>query len=179
MPGEESDSDLAARAAAGDRTAFAALAERHYDRIHALAWRWCGARDAAEDVSQETMVKIAGAIRSFRGDCAFSTWVYRIAYTTAVDHLRVGARHVPLAPEQMQELAEGADCNSPEEAMRGDELWRAVRSLPEQQRDAVLLVYGEEMSHAQAAALMGCSEKTVSWHLHEARKRLKLSLEAV
>jgi RNA polymerase sigma-70 factor (ECF subfamily) len=59
------------------------------------------------------------------------------------------------------------------------ELWRAVRSLPDQQRDAVLLVYAQDLSHGEAAALMGCSEKTVSWRLHEARKRLRILLEAV
>lgn len=179
MPGQDTDSDLAQRAAAGDRAAFAALASRHYDRVHALAWRWSGAQGEAEDIAQETMVKMAGAIRNFRGDCAFSTWAYRIAYTTAVDHIRARSRVVALAPAQMQELAEAADCDSPEDAALGQELWRAVRALPEHQRDAVLLVYGEDMTHVEAAALMGCSEKTVSWHLHEARKRLKISLEAV
>jgi RNA polymerase sigma-70 factor (ECF subfamily) len=59
------------------------------------------------------------------------------------------------------------------------ELWAAVRRLPEQQRDAVLLVYGQDLSHAEAAQVMGCTEKTVSWHLHEARKRLKSTLDEV
>jgi RNA polymerase sigma-70 factor (ECF subfamily) len=59
------------------------------------------------------------------------------------------------------------------------ELWQAVHRLPQQQRDAVLLVYGEDMSHAEAARVMGCQEKTVSWHLHEAKKRLKSALQAV
>lgn len=172
------DGELARRAAAGDRAAFAALAERHYDRVHALAWRWSGSQAEAEDIAQETMVKMAGAIKSFRGDCAFSSWAYRIAYTTAVDHIRARRRVVPFAPEQMIELADGAGVSS-EDAAAHDDLWRAVRALPEQQRDAVLLVYGEDMSHSEAAALMGCAEKTVSWHLHEARKRLKISLEAV
>jgi RNA polymerase sigma-70 factor, ECF subfamily len=179
LPGEETDSDLARRAAAGDAVAFATLAERHYDRLYALAWRWVGARDEAEDVAQETMVKIAGAIRNFRGDSAFATWAYRIAYTTAVDHIRARARVAPLAPARLLELTDGADCDTPEQAMMDNELWRAVRALPEQQRDAVLLVYGEDLSHGEAAALMGCSENTVSWHLGEARKRLKISLEAV
>ena len=52
-------------------------------------------------------------------------------------------------------------------------------ALPNQQRDAVLLVYGEDMTHAEAANVMGCSEKTVSWHIHEAKKRLRILLEAV
>ncbi|PPD41350.1 MAG: RNA polymerase subunit sigma-70 [Methylocystis sp.] len=178
MPGEGTESELAQRAAAGDRAAFAVLAERHYARVHALAWRWSGARGDAEDIAQETMVKMAGAIRSFRGDCAFSTWAYRIAYTTAVDYIRSRSRVIPFAPSKMQELAESTVRDLPEDAAMNEELWRAVRALPEQQRDAVLLVYGEDMSHADAATLMACSEKTVSWHLHEARKRLKISLEA-
>ena len=61
----------------------------------------------------------------------------------------------------------------------GAELWQAVRALPPQQRDAVLLVYAQDMSHAEAGDIMGCSEKTVSWHLHEAKKRLRTKLEAV
>ncbi|WP_442753628.1 RNA polymerase sigma factor [Methylocystis sp. JAN1] len=173
------DSGLARRAATGDRAAFAALAERHYDRVHALAWRWSGARVEAEDIAQETMVKMAGAITNFRGESAFATWLFRIAYTTAVDHIRARSKVVAFSPEQMAELGDGADCETPEDATMNNQLWRAVRGLPEQQRDAVLLVYGEDLSHGEAAALMGCSEKTVSWHLHEARKRLKISLEAV
>ena len=68
---------------------------------------------------------------------------------------------------------------TPEYDVIGAEIWQTVRALPAQQRDAVLLVYGEDMSHAEAAAVMGCSEKTVSWHLHEAKKRLKIQIEAV
>ena len=59
-----------------------------------------------------------------------------------------------------------------------DALWLAVRSLPDKQRDAVLLVYGEDMNHAQAAQVMDCAESTVSYHLHAARKRLKQLLGA-
>jgi len=177
LPLDEPDADLATRAARGDRAAFALLAERHYDRVHALAWRWCGSRAAAEDVAQETMVKLARAIRDFRFESAFSTWLHRIAYTTAIDHLRAARKLVQFAPAQEAALeAEAAGAN-PEDAVMNDDLWRRVRALPDQQRDAVLLVYGEDMSHAEAAALMGCTEKTVSWHLHEARKRLRLSLE--
>lgn len=172
------DEELAKAAARGDRAAFAALIERHYDRIHRLAWRWTGSRTAAEDVAQEVCVKLAGAIRGFRGDSAFSTWVYRIAFTTAADHLRAGQRLRTLEPSQMMSLVEATASEDPESEVMGVELWRAVRALPGQQRDAVLLVYGEDMSHAEAAAIMGCTEKTVSWHLHEARKRLKADLEA-
>jgi RNA polymerase sigma-70 factor (ECF subfamily) len=56
---------------------------------------------------------------------------------------------------------------------RAEALWCAVRRLPPKQRDAVTLVYGEGLPHAEAAEAMACTEATVSWHVHEARKRLK------
>lgn len=172
------DEGLARAAAAGDRQAFAVLIERHYDRIYRLAWRWTGSRAEAEDVAQDVTVKLATAIREFRGEAAFSTWVYRIAFTTATDRLRARQRIVPFAPSDMQALVDADPRDAPDDPADGRELWAAVRALPDQQRDAVLLVYGEDLSHQEAAALMGCSEKTVSWHLHEARKRLKIKLTA-
>ena len=175
---DRTDHELALEAAAGARPAFAALAERHYDRLYKLAWRWSGSRDRAEDIAQDVMVKLATAIRGFRGDAAFTTWLYRLAYTVAIDHLRRAQRIVPLKPSNVMQLVEEAVSETPETAVMGQELWTAVRALPDQQRDAVLLVYGEDLSHGEAADVMGCSEKTVSWHLHEARKRLRTELEA-
>lgn len=177
--GEARDRDLANQAAAGDGAAFAALVERHYDRIYRTAWRLVGNRAEAEDTAQEVCVKLATAIRGWRGDAELTTWLWRITWNAATDVLRARQRTRSLPPSEMMMLAEGADPRSAEDAVEGHELWAAVRGLPAQQRDAVLLVYGEDMSHAEAATVMGCSEKTVSWHLHAARKRLKTILEAV
>lgn len=177
---EISDDQLALRAGQGCRTSFAALLDRQYDRIYRLAWRWSGSRDQAEDIAQDVCVKLAGAIAGFRGDAAFSTWVYRIAYTTTLDHLRLGQRMISVEPSEIITLADArSTTTTPEDDVIAAELWQAVRGLPGQQRDAVLLVYAEDMSHAEAAHVMGCSEKTVSWHVHEAKKKLKILLEAV
>jgi RNA polymerase sigma-70 factor (ECF subfamily) len=174
-----SDNELAARAAAGCRASFASLIERQYERILRLAWRWSGSRTGAEDVTQDAVVKIASSIRHFRGECAVSTWIYRIVLTTAADHARAAQRVQPLAPSNLVMLIEARTEDTPESQVIDLELWQAVRTLPQQQRDAVLLVYAEDLSHAEAAEIMRCSEKTVSWHLHQARKRLKAHLEAV
>jgi|EndMetStandDraft_5_1072996.scaffolds.fasta_scaffold35175_2 RNA polymerase sigma-70 factor (ECF subfamily) len=173
------DQALAVKAAGGCRISFAALVERYYDRIYRLAWRQCGSRAQAEDVAQDVCVKLATAIRSFRGEAAFSTWVWRITFTTASDRLRAGRKITTLEPSRIVALMDAAQERepSPEEAVIGGEIWDAVRGLPDQQRDAVLLVYGEGMSHGEAAGVMGCREKTVSWHLHEAKKRLKTQLQ--
>jgi RNA polymerase sigma-70 factor (ECF subfamily) len=177
----DGDNELALKAAGGCRVSFAALVERYYDRIYRLAWRFSGAQDLAEDIAQDVCVKLATAILRFRGEAAFSTWIWRVTYTTATDKLRAGQRMHAVEPSKIVELADSASeagLPSPEDAAISADLWGAVRSLAPQQRDAVLLVYGEDMSHAEAAVVMGCQEKTVSWHLHEAKKRLRVTLQA-
>lgn len=174
------DHDLALSASSGDAASFAALIERYYDRIHRLAWRWCGNAVDAEDVAQDVCVKLAGAIRGWRGEAAFATWAYRIVYTTAIDRLRARQRLRLVEPSQMMMLVEAqpdpVPAPSAEVHVLHNELWDEVRRLPDQQRDAVLLVYGEDLTHAEAAKIMKCTEKTVSWHLHEARRRLESAL---
>jgi RNA polymerase sigma-70 factor, ECF subfamily len=173
------DQALAEQARGGCRASFAALTERHYDGIYRLAFRLCGSRAQAEDVAQDVCVKLASAIASYRGEAAFSTWLWRITFTTAKDRMRAGQRITALEPSKIVALMDATQDPgpSPEQALIGEEIWEAVRALPDQQRGAVLLVYGEGLSHAQAASVMACSEKTVSWHLHEARKRLKTQLQ--
>jgi RNA polymerase sigma-70 factor, ECF subfamily len=170
--------ELIRRACAGDAQAFAQLVSEHYDRIYRLAWRFAGTRERAEDIAQDVVVKLAGAIRSFRGEAAFSTWLFRLVYTTATDSLRRGQKLYLVDPVKLAEMTDGSSGETPETLHLGGELWAAVRALPPQQRDAVTLVYGEDLNHAEAAKIMGCTEKTVSWHLHEAKKRLRTQLEA-
>lgn len=167
------------RAAGGCAAALAALVEAHYEQIYRLAWRLIGTREEAEDVAQDVCVKLAGAVRSFRGDAELSTWLYRVAYNTAIDHMRARERFRRGEQPDVVVLFQDWTAESAEVAMAGSELWNEVRRLPAQQRDAVILVHAEELTHAEAAAIMGCTEKTVSWHLHEARKRLRARLDAV
>lgn len=174
----ESDEVLAASAGGGCRASFTALLERHYDRIHRMAWRWAGSQAAAEDIAQDVCVKLAGALGGYRSEAAFTTWLHRIVYTTTLDYLRRDQRMVAVEPSQIVKLLDAGQENADARLLDG-ELWDGVRTLPPQQRDAILLVYGEDMSHAAAAEIMGCSEKTVSWHVHEAKKTLKILFKAV
>lgn len=177
---EDSDETLAVRAGQGCRASFSLLLERHYDLVWRQAWRIMGNRERAEDAAQDVCVKLASAIGSFRGDAKFTTWLHRIVYTTALDAVRATQRMQPAEPSEIIRLADHTQLqDGVEDNDDPGGLWTAVRSLPPQQRDAILFVYGEEMSHAEAASIMGCSEKTVSWHVHEAKKRLKVLLEAV
>lgn len=164
------DAELIERAQRGDREAFGQLVSQHYDFIHAMAWRWSGSSTDADDIAQEVCVKLGSAIRGFRGASRFRTWLYTLTLNAARDHRRKHAREQQTVraytDEPQRDTTEEDDTVS-------TELWTAVRALPERQCAAVLLVYGEGLSHSAAADALGCSEATVSWHVHEARKRLK------
>ena len=168
------EAELVERAAAGDRAAFASLIESRYDFIHAVAWRWCGDRQDAEDVAQDVCLRLGAAIRGFKGASRFSTWLYTITLNAARDQLRKRRRAEwrEAAYVREQAVLEGGAM----EEGNDEALWQAVRQLPDRQRDAVLLIYAEGLSHAAAADVLGCAETTVSWHVHEARKRLKVLL---
>ncbi len=175
---DESDQSLIDRAVNGDAAAFARLVGRHYDFIFRVAWRWTGDESEAEDVAQDVCITLGRAIRSFRGESAFSSWIYRIVLNRVRDVQRAARRRA----ESVDVLAFAVDvpdsAPAPDEAAAARDVWRAVRRLPDKQRDATLLVYAEERTHAEAAEIMGCAENTVSWHLHEARKNLKQMFES-
>ncbi|MGL4368817.1 MAG: RNA polymerase sigma factor, partial [Spirochaetota bacterium] len=84
----DSDESLAAASGAGDDSAFNELMTRYRDRIFTLCLRMTGVPDEADDCAQESFVKAYRALPSFRGESAFYTWLYRIAYRTCLDHLR-------------------------------------------------------------------------------------------
>ena len=165
-------SELIKRAVNGDAEAFAVIIEGHYDLIYRTAYKWCGSRTDAEDVAQDVCVKLAAALKSFDGRSAFSSWLYRVTLNAVRDMQRARGRH----DRKAGALALVSPDDAPpeqEDATAASELWQAVRTLPDQQRDAVLLVYAEEMSHREAGEIMGCKEATVSWHIHEAKKTLR------
>lgn len=168
----ETDAALVARAAQGDRQAFQQLIERHYDFVHRVACKWLGNRQDSEDIAQEVCIKLASSLKTYDARAAFTSWLYRVVLNTVRDSQRASSRR----GRHHDRLAEVHPEEAPpeqEDATAVGELWRAVRALPPQQRDAVLLVYAEEKSHAEAGEIMGCKEATVSWHIHEARKTLR------
>ena len=163
---------LIALAQGGDRRAFGTLVEQHYDLIFRTAYKWSGNRPDAEDIAQEVCVKLASALSSFDGRSAFATWLYRVTLNAVRDVQRGKARRGRNIEALTMVSPEVAPAEQ-EDATAAGELWAAVRRLPEKQRDAVLLVYAEDLSHAAVATIMGCKEATVSWHIFEAKRALR------
>lgn len=161
---------LALRARDGDRLAFRQLVEGSYMQVYRLCYKYSGHREDAEDVCQEIFARLGSAILSYKGDAAFSTWLYRVSMNTLSDHFRRRKAKREMA------FAEGFDRES-EDEHADDRLFRQqilneVLALPEKLKNAAILVYAEGLSHAEAAEALGCSEGTISWRVHEARKKL-------
>lgn len=165
--------ELIRKASAGDSAAFARLIEMHYEFIHAVAWKWTRSRSDAEDIAQDVCVRLAGAIGSFRGEGRFRTWLYALVLNSIRDMARRSVRERRKMEEWSLDPAMQPDGDEEHDL---EEIWTAVQTLPARQRDAVMLVYSEGLDHGEAADVLGCSESTVSWHLHEARKRLRTIL---
>ncbi len=172
---EDSDGQLVQRAVAGDRSGFAALVSRHYDMIFRVAWKWSGNREDAEDIAQDVCIRLGRSIASYGGNARFTTWLYQVVLNATRDHHRkqqaTRRKLAEFSNEPTHTLAHAASEESDEDALTN--LWQAVRTLPARQCDAIMLVFGEELTHSEAAKIMGCAEGTVSSNIHDAKKRLK------
>lgn len=166
------DDTLTLNAARGDRSAFAALLARHYDRLYGLCWRLTGDRTEAEDLAQDICASLPARLQGWRAEARFTTWLYRVAVNAAHDRRRRAASHARAASgwgaweiNRQAELAEGAALQ--------DWLTSAMTHLPEDLRDTLALTLGEGVTQAEAAAILGIPEGTVAWRLSEVRKRLR------
>lgn len=171
-----SDEALARAAANGDGEAFSSLLHRHYDRVFRLAFRLTGLRAEAEDLCQDVCAALPAKLSAYRGEARFTTWLYRVVVNAAHDRRRRRATHARAA-EGWGEVELARRAEEEETAAALDWLTSAMRALPEELRDTVALVL-DEVTHAEAAAVLGVSEGTVSWRMSEAKKRLRAMKEA-
>lgn len=173
---EETDEILAQAAAGGDRAAFAALLERHYDRLFAFAFRLMGSRDQAEDLTQDICAALPGKLGGFRAEAKFTTWLYRVAVNASHDRRRRQATRQRAASgwgdwEVMRQAAMG----EAQENMNW--LAEAMTTLPRDLADTVALILGEELTQAEAAQVLDLSEGTIAWRMSEVKKRLRAQYE--
>lgn len=166
------DEALALAAAGGDGGAFAALLERRYDALFALCFRLTGARAEAEDLTQDICAALPAKLAGYRGEARVSTWLYRVAVNAAHDRRRRGAAR-SRAADGWGDWEVNRRAGDAEAAERVDWLQAAMRALPDDLRDTLALLLGDEITHAEAAEVLGVSEGTISWRVSEAKKRLR------
>ena len=166
-----SDEDLAIAAAAGDGAAFASLLDRHYDRLFAFCFRLTGTRSEAEDLTQDICAVLPAKLGSYQRRAKVTTWLYRVAVNAAHDRRRKRASYLR-ATQGWGDWETNRSAGNQETAAQIDWLTIAMRNLPDDLRDTLALVL-DDMTHAQAAEVLGVSEGTISWRISEAKKALR------
>ncbi|MFT4117788.1 RNA polymerase sigma factor [Bradyrhizobium sp.] len=169
----DEDSELLDRLAAGDEAAFRVLVERHIDRAYAIALRIVGNAADAEDVVQDTMLKIwTHRGRWQHGRAKFSTWLYRVISNRCIDLRRKPrTENVETVPEVADGQPDAAEMIERNELNGMLEL--AMQRLPEQQRIAVILSYHESMSNGEIAQVMDTTVAAVESLLKRGRQQLR------
>ena len=172
------EQDIICRAQKGDSEAFRTLVEGYQTQVYRLAARMCG-ESAADDVTQEAFVAAWRALPSFRGDCRFSTWLYRLTTNAAIDLLRREKRH--RNADDITELELSDDGLSPQELAEQGETQEAVRralgQLSEEHRQVLLLRYMQELDYGEIADALEISEGTVKSRISRAKGRLRELLD--
>ena len=171
-----SDLELAERACNGDRGAFQQLLERHYAMIHRVAMRFTLSAADAEDIAQDVCLALVGKLRSFRGNSAFSTWLYTVVMNACRDFARK-QKTARTMQENYSVFRALDDGDQADDTRRACWLHETLGALEENLRETALLVVAEELSHADAGKILNCAESTVSWRMHEVRKKLKAQVD--
>jgi len=172
LSSDQQEKALALLAAKGDGDAFRRLLEHHYDMMFRVAYRFCGHREEAEDIAQDVCVSLPKRLKSFNGDAAFSTWLYRVVVNACKDASRKKVTRQRLYSDyaEVDMLRREA---AHDEHIQMEWLRNTMMDLPEDLRDVAVLVVGEGMSHAQAADVMNVKEGTISWRVSELKKALR------
>lgn len=166
------DEILASAAASGDRAAFGALVGRHYDRIYGLAFRLTGQRAEAQDLVQDICAALPAKLSGWRGEARFTTWLYRVTVNAAHDRRRRHAARTKAASGWGDWEIARQDAMAEDREAQGW-LAEAMARLPPDLRDTVALVLGEDLTQAEAGAILGLSEGTIAWRMSEVKRRLR------
>lgn len=166
------DDELMRRVQRGDLEQVGVLFRRHQAMVHAHCFRMTGSRTAADDLLQESFLRVIRFRTSWEDRARFSTWLYRIVRNTCLDYLRkarrVDATFTALSADPIDEESGGPDTS--DELRR---LSRALHLLPAERREVILLSRYMDMSYAEIGLVLGCTINNARVKLHRALAELK------
>lgn len=168
--------DRVRRARAGDADAFDALYAEHVERVFALCLRMTADERHAEELTQDVFVTAWRRLGTFRGDAAFSTWLYRVTVNTVLDDRKCRRRR-PVQLSAVPQEAFGGEASGETDPGERLRIEAAIASLPERARTAIVLHGIEGYAYEEVAELMGVAVGTVKSHIHRARALLIERLE--
>lgn len=178
-----SDEALVRKAQGGNNEAFTELARRYQERIYHTIFRFTRNHGDTDDLTQETFMYAFKSLKGFRRKSSFFTWVYRIAVNHTLNFLKKKKQEQG-REEFFENYSYGREAesedSSPDVSSFNKELREkledAIESLPLSYKMSFVLVVFQGLTHNQAAKVLRCSENTVSWRMHKARKMLQAGL---
>lgn len=189
--GKLSDAELMVRLAGGDERAFETLVNRHLRRILNLIHHFIGDRNQAEDVAQEVFIRVWRAAKTYKPHAKFTTWIYRVAANLCLDDLKSAYNKQKFVHRADQDedagesegyLPVSGSPASPEDALLASEertrISAALRSLPTNQRMAVILCKFDGLSYEEISKVLGCSVSAVESLIVRGKKNLREKLMA-
>jgi RNA polymerase sigma factor (sigma-70 family) len=185
----ELDDKLIRDALKGDQKAFESLVHRHHASVYHIVYRIVRDPEVASDLVQETFMKAFSSLKSYRSEYRFSTWLYKIAANSSIDHLRkkrIQALSLdsPLRTDDGEVTFDVPDySHHPEEEMvrreRAVSIAEAIESLPDKYRRVIIARHSEEKSYEEIAAELGLPVGTVKARIFRARELLKKRLRGI
>lgn len=182
MQSKHTDIELIQRTLKGDQQAYALLVKNYQRYVFTLALRFTKSREDAEEVAQDSFIKVYKVLSSFKQEAKFSTWLYTVVYTTAMTALRKrNTTAIALDDEntyvQIADSAIAWDTNTAENRSRSFYLNQAIQKLGPDDATVLTLFYHAEQSLEEIALIMGIETNGVKIKLFRARRRLKEQLE--
>ncbi len=174
MVGSRSPAPLVERAQRGDAEAFTELLRANDDRMRGLSYQLLRSQAAMDDALQEAYIKAFTKMSDFRSDAAFSTWLYRIVYTTCIDHIRRRDRRREVGLQSVPEQAEPRSFE--DETTERDHVQNALSQLSPDHRATLLLIDRDGLSYDDASLVLDINPGTVASRLNRARAAFKIAL---
>ncbi|MBP7049379.1 MAG: sigma-70 family RNA polymerase sigma factor [Phycisphaerae bacterium] len=172
-----SDAELMARVGRNDMAALGLLAHRHQARVLSLAYRLLGDWHRAEDVAQDTFLRVRRAAGAYEPQAKFTTWLYRIVHNLSMDqHRKVGASLLPLEAVEEPRTEDPSRDDPVEKAELAERVRKAIAQLPDRQRQVVVLHRYEGLSHVEIGEVTGWSKSAVESLLVRAYENLRKNL---
>lgn len=173
------DEELLLRVMNGDTDSYRELVVRHQALIFTVCLKMLGDRTEAEDAAQEVFLQGYRSLQEFKGESAFSSWLYKIAANKCLDIRRKKARRAAIAPQTVlqEDLPARSLEPTPEEELLAAEqkleIQAMVDSLPQKYRDVVLLYHYKRLSYKEIASILGIEVKSVETRMSRAKKMLR------
>lgn len=168
------DFGLAREAAGGDALAFEELYKRHSGFVHSVCLRMTRNTAEAEDLTQEVFIQVLRKLAGFRGESAFSTWLYRLSVNQVLMHFRKKYwRDTRPTPEHFSGPPIGREPAGRDDSLARVALKSAIARLPPGYRRTLVLYDVAGFNHQEIADMLGCSDGTSKSQLHKARMKLR------